>query len=55
LLTDGCRQIIGVFALLDYTGMITLRNAVQAIEENEPEIGIAVIPLSCVQSMELAE
>jgi hypothetical protein len=55
LLVDGSRQIIGVFAALDHTGTITLRDAVQAVEENEREIGIALIPLALVQSMELAE
>jgi small nuclear ribonucleoprotein (snRNP)-like protein len=55
LLSDGSRQIIGVFVALDHTGTMTLRDGVELVEDRERKLGNVQIPLVEVQSMETAD
>jgi hypothetical protein len=54
-LCDDCRQIIGVFAALDSTATLTLRDGIEILEAHERTLGIVLSPLSQVQSMELID
>jgi small nuclear ribonucleoprotein (snRNP)-like protein len=54
LLSDGKRQIVGVFVALYHTETIALRDAVEIVDDHERTLGIVQIPLVHVQSMETA-
>jgi hypothetical protein len=43
---------MGIFVALDHTGMLTLREAIEIVEDNERSLGTALISLALIQSME---
>jgi small nuclear ribonucleoprotein (snRNP)-like protein len=55
LLSDGTRQILGIFVALDHTGTLTFREGVEIVDTHERTLGTVHIPLIHVQSMETAE
>jgi small nuclear ribonucleoprotein (snRNP)-like protein len=55
LLYDDCREIMGVFAALDSTARLTLRDGFEIFEDHACALGIVLIPLSQVHSMQLID
>jgi small nuclear ribonucleoprotein (snRNP)-like protein len=54
LLIDGIRQILGIFVAFDHQKTLTLKDCVEITEGHERELGVVLIPLAQVQSIELA-
>jgi small nuclear ribonucleoprotein (snRNP)-like protein len=54
LLSDGDRQILGIFVALDHRGTMVLRDGVEIVGDHERTLGTVQIPLVHVQSMETA-
>jgi hypothetical protein len=55
LLIDGHRVFQGLFSALDHTGMLAFRNAIELTEDHEHQVGVCVISLNNIQSMEVLD